>query len=1689
MPNHDILDDLLVRPDKAVRKAEGVVEPPRSNQGNESGYDLTNPNLHHGAEAKYAPTLQIVGKSGSIVASAEGGLHEGQTIGESSRLPVGGSGPIATIIADQNAYDGHTFSLNVSGHFKPSTGDALTFSAKLPTGLGIDAHTGIISGTPTDSDFGNNPVTVTATDTHGQAISESFYLAVGDGGPTATAIANQSAYEGHSFSLNVSNYFAAAAGDALTFSAKLPAGLSIDAHTGVISGTPTDSDFGNNLITVTATDAHGLAISESFRLQVGDSGPTATAIADPRANEGQAFSLNVSSHFAAPAAGDALTFSANLPTGLSIDTHTGVISGTPTDSDYGNNTITVTATDAHGKAISESFNLAVGDSGPTATAIANQSGFEGQAFSLNVASHFAAPAAGDTLTFSAKLPTGLSINAHTGAISGTPTDGDFGNNLVTVTATDAHGKAMSESFNLAVGDSGPTATAIANQSGFEGQAFSLNVSSHFAAPAAGDTLTFSAKLPTGLSINAHTGVISGTPTDGDFGNNLVTVTAIDAHGKVISESFNLVVGDSGPTATPIANQSALEGHAFSLNVSSHFKETAAGDTLTFSGSLPAGLSINAHTGVISGVPTDGDYGNNTVTITATDAHGKAISESFHLAVGDSGPTATTISDQSAYEGHSFSLNVSSHFAAPAAGDALTFSAKLPTGLSIDAHTGTISGTPTDSDYGNNAVTVTATDAHGKAISESFHLQVGDSGPTATAIANQSGFEGQAFSLNVASHFAAPAAGDALTFSAKLPAGLSINAHTGVISGVPTDGNYGNNTVTVTATDAHGKAISESFNLAVGDSGPTATAIANQSGFEGQAFSLNVASHFAAPAAGDALTFSAKLPAGLSINAHTGVISGTPTDSDYGNFTITVTATDAHGKAISESFNLAVGDSGPTATPIANQSALEGHAFSLNVSSHFKAPAAGDTLTFSGSLPAGLSINAHTRVISGVPTDGDYGNNTVTVTATDAHGKAISESFNLAVGDSGPTATTIANQSGLEGHAFSLNVSSHFKAPAAGDTLTFSGSLPAGLSINAHTGVISGVPTDSDYGNNTVTITATDAHGKAISESFHLAVGDSGPTATAISNQSSFEGQSFALNVSSHFAAPAAGDTLTFSAKLPTGLSIDAHTGVISGVPTDGDYGNNSVTVTATDAHGKAISESFHLAVGDSGPTATTISDQSAYEGHSFSLNVASHFAAPAAGDALTFSAKLPTGLSIDAHTGTISGIPTDSDYGNHTVTVTATDAHGKAISESFHLQVGDSGPTATAIADQSASEGQAFSLNVASHFVAPAAGDDLIFSASLPAGLTINSHTGVISGTPTDGDYTSNAHAYNFNFTSFDGTFTVTGQLNTANSLDAVGGYDVTGIAGSVVGPNGATISGLISNPNPSAESISPDGVFIYDNVLLSNSSPSLDYGGILFTSNGLEYNIFYQNGNYQLIETLSPHGTAYSGQDGTFTISAIPASDPITVTATDAHGQSISESFHLAVGDSGPTATPIADQSAYQGQNLSLDVSSHFAAPAAGDTLTFSAALPTGLRIDAHTGIISGAPTVSDVGNTPITVTATDAHGQAISEHLNLAVADHNDTFFIAAHSGNIAITGSNNWTDTVDLHNIGQSASFNLTEYAPDGHIVQSWTGLVVDGSAQSDHNITLAQGDHAQITVNHIDGSASDLIALQHIDHLKY
>ena len=168
-------------------------------QGDESGYDLTNPNLHHGADIKYGPTVQTSTQSGSIFHS-DVGVVSGPTVNESFHLAVGGSGTPSAVIAELSGYEGQTFSSSVAGRPAGSaTGDRLT-SASLPT-VHMDEYTGSISGARTGGDFGNEPIAARTTEAHAHAVSANLDPAASVSGLTATSIADQSGYEGKAFLL------------------------------------------------------------------------------------------------------------------------------------------------------------------------------------------------------------------------------------------------------------------------------------------------------------------------------------------------------------------------------------------------------------------------------------------------------------------------------------------------------------------------------------------------------------------------------------------------------------------------------------------------------------------------------------------------------------------------------------------------------------------------------------------------------------------------------------------------------------------------------------------------------------------------------------------------------------------------------------------------------------------------------------------------------------------------------------------------------------------------------------------------------------------------------------------------------------------------------------------------------------------------------------------------------------------------------------------------------------------------------------------------------------------------------------------------------------------------------------------------------------------------------------------------
>jgi O-glycosyl hydrolase len=122
----------------------------------------------------------------------------------------------------------------------------------------------------------------------------------------------------------------------------------------------------------------------------------------------------------------------------------------------------------------------------------------------------------------------------------------------------------------------------------------------------------------------------------------------------------------------------------------------------------------------------------------------------------------------------------------------------------------------------------------------------------------------------------------------------------------------------------------------------------------------------------------------------------------------------------------------------------------------------------------------------------------------------------------------------------------------------------------------------------------------------------------------------------------------------------------------------------------------------------------------------------AAGQTLSYSATgLPAGLSISSTTGLISGTPTTAS--NNTVTVTVKDTTGATGSASFAWNISGPGTNTVTVTNpgaQSGTVGTAASLQI--HATDSSSTQTLSYSATgLPAGLSISSTTGLISGTPT----------------------------------------------------------------------------------------------------------------------------------------------------------------------------------------------------------------------------------------------------------------------------------------------------------------------------------------------------------------------
>ena len=148
-----------------------------------------------------------------------------------------------------------------------------------------------------------------------------------------------------------------------------------------------------------------------------------------------------------------------------------------------------------------------------------------------------------------------------------------------------------------------------------------------------DTLTLSAPtLPTWLSFNPSTGVLSGTPTNGEIGPHVVKLRVND--GTIdVDQDFTITVANTNdaPTITGTPITSAVEGVAYSFTVIGADVDVGASLNYVLS-NQPAWLSVNS-SGLVSGTPTNSDVGTATnIVISVSDGTETTSLPAFNIVV-------------------------------------------------------------------------------------------------------------------------------------------------------------------------------------------------------------------------------------------------------------------------------------------------------------------------------------------------------------------------------------------------------------------------------------------------------------------------------------------------------------------------------------------------------------------------------------------------------------------------------------------------------------------------------------------------------------------------------------------------------------------------------------------------------------------------------------------------------------------------------------------------------------------------------------------------------------------------------------------------------------------------------------------------------------------------------------------------
>jgi len=415
---------------------------------------------------------------------------------------------------------------------------------------------------------------------------------------------------------------------------------------GLVSFESIDPDWsGSESITFRATDEDGLYTEHTIMVTVLriNTGPTIVSTPITGATQDLQYYCQVAATDPDIPFGDYLTYSlAIAPSGMSINSVTGLISWIPNWVQVGINWVQVAVYDSFGVYAYQLYAISVANLNdePYITSVPSiTSAEEGTPYSGTVAANDLDLNYGDILSFSlTTAPTGMIIDSTTGIIYWTPAYNQVGNNPVTVRVTDLFGASDSASFTMTVANvnQAPVITSTPITSATQDAQYYYQVTASDLDLPYGDVLTFSlSSSPAGMTINPTTGLIAWVPNSTQVGMNWITVTVNDTAVESDSQQFLMVVSNvnDAPMITSATVITAAAGVLYTYDVNATDPDLPFGDVLVYSlTTATAGMSIDASTGLIQWMPDIHSPTPVTIVVRVTDSGGLSATQSYLITV-------------------------------------------------------------------------------------------------------------------------------------------------------------------------------------------------------------------------------------------------------------------------------------------------------------------------------------------------------------------------------------------------------------------------------------------------------------------------------------------------------------------------------------------------------------------------------------------------------------------------------------------------------------------------------------------------------------------------------------------------------------------------------------------------------------------------------------------------------------------------------------------------------------------------------------------------------------------------------------------------------------------------------------------------------------------------------------------------